>query len=77
MASTIDDIFSPKHREELKKSQNKSKKKKEKDYDVRGSGKLEQDIFSCDGYKIYTHEELNIGKGGNTSKCPIDCDCCF
>jgi hypothetical protein len=30
-----------------------------------------------DGLKIYTEEELNIGNGGNTNKCPIDCDCCF
>lgn len=27
--------------------------------------------------KIYTEEELKIGKGGLTDKCPFDCDCCF
>lgn len=27
--------------------------------------------------KIYTEEQLNIGKGGLTDKCPFDCDCCF
>jgi hypothetical protein len=29
------------------------------------------------GIKIYSEEELNIGKGGNTKLCPIDCSCCF
>lgn len=33
--------------------------------------------FTEEGYKIYTPEELNIGKGGNTSECPFDCKCCF
>lgn len=32
---------------------------------------------TSDGLKIYTEEELNIGKGGDTSDCPIDCNCCF
>jgi len=27
--------------------------------------------------KVYTEEELKIGKGGMTDKCPFDCDCCF
>ena len=26
-----------------------------------------------DGLKIYTEDELKIGKGGNTKLCPIDC----
>lgn len=30
-----------------------------------------------EGWKIYTPEELNIGKGGETELCPFDCDCCF
>lgn len=30
-----------------------------------------------DGFKIYTMEELGIGKGGDTELCPFDCDCCF
>ena len=30
-----------------------------------------------DGFKIYTEEELGIGKGGDTDLCPFDCDCCF
>ena len=30
-----------------------------------------------EGWKIYTPEELNIGKGGDTELCPFDCECCF
>lgn len=30
-----------------------------------------------DGYKIYTLEELGLGKGGETEDCPFDCNCCF
>ena len=30
-----------------------------------------------DGLPVYTEEELNIGKGGNTADCPFDCECCF
>lgn len=30
-----------------------------------------------DGFKIYTLEELGVGKGGDTDLCPFDCDCCF
>ncbi|EDO05886.1 uncharacterized protein BBOV_IV002890 [Babesia bovis T2Bo] len=30
-----------------------------------------------DNLPVYTIEELNIGKGGNTSLCPFDCDCCY
>ncbi|EHY66030.1 hypothetical protein NEAUS04_2245 [Nematocida ausubeli] len=75
MASPIDDIFAQKPKDI--KPNRKTKTKKEKPYEVRGSSALEQDIFSCDGYKIYTQEELKIGRGGNTPNCPIDCDCCF
>lgn len=32
---------------------------------------------TTDGLKLYSEDELKIGKGGNTRKCPIDCDCCF
>ena len=27
--------------------------------------------------RIYTEEELNMNKGGNTDLCPFDCECCF
>eukprot|EP01130_Rhizamoeba_saxonica_P004134 TRINITY_DN1704_c0_g1_i1.p2 TRINITY_DN1704_c0_g1~~TRINITY_DN1704_c0_g1_i1.p2 ORF type:complete len:110 (+),score=30.09 TRINITY_DN1704_c0_g1_i1:3-332(+) len=30
-----------------------------------------------EGYRIYTLDELNIGKGGDTPDCPFDCQCCF
>jgi hypothetical protein len=33
--------------------------------------------FTTDGLKIYTENDLKIGKGGNTELCPFDCDCCF
>jgi hypothetical protein len=40
------------------------------------SGKLGADLTE-EGWKIYTPEELNIGKGGDTELCPFDCNCCF
>ena len=33
--------------------------------------------FTEEGFKIYSTEELNIGKGGDTADCPFDCNCCF
>ncbi len=33
--------------------------------------------FTEDGLKIYSMDDLNMGKGGNTSECPFDCQCCF
>jgi hypothetical protein len=33
--------------------------------------------FTEEGYRIYTLEELNVGKGGDTPLCPFDCNCCF
>ena len=30
-----------------------------------------------DGLKIYSINELNIGKGGGTEDCPFDCKCCY
>ncbi|KEP64651.1 UNVERIFIED_CONTAM: hypothetical protein HHA_306195 [Hammondia hammondi] len=32
---------------------------------------------TADGLRIYTEEELGIGKGGGTPDCPFDCSCCF
>ncbi|PFH32501.1 hypothetical protein BESB_018190 [Besnoitia besnoiti] len=32
---------------------------------------------TADGLRIYTEEELGIGKGGDTPECPFDCSCCF
>mmetsp|Transcript_2032 Transcript_2032/g.2732 ORF Transcript_2032/g.2732 Transcript_2032/m.2732 type:complete len:144 (+) Transcript_2032:99-530(+) len=33
--------------------------------------------YDDDGLPIYTAESLKIGKGGGTSLCPFDCNCCF
>lgn len=30
-----------------------------------------------DGVKVYSLDELGVGKGGDTPDCPFDCDCCF
>eukprot|EP00919_Chromeraceae_sp_WS-2016_P063487 GHVR01150123.1.p1 GENE.GHVR01150123.1~~GHVR01150123.1.p1 ORF type:complete len:150 (+),score=45.65 GHVR01150123.1:34-450(+) len=30
-----------------------------------------------DKLPVYSMEELNIGKGGDTSSCPFDCWCCY
>ena len=31
-----------------------------------------------EGYAIYSEAELGFGRsGGDTDKCPFDCDCCF
>ncbi len=38
-------------------------------------------MFCCrydeEGLPIYTTEELKVGAGGDTDKCPFDCECCF
>lgn len=33
--------------------------------------------FTEEGFRIYSTEDLNIGKGGDTKDCPFDCNCCF
>lgn len=30
-----------------------------------------------EGWPIYSEEELRLGGGGGTDKCPFDCDCCY
>lgn len=30
-----------------------------------------------DGWKIYSLDELGVGKGGDTKDCPFDCNCCY
>ena len=30
-----------------------------------------------EGLAIYKEEELNLGKGGDSPDCPLDCACCF
>eukprot|EP00347_Sterkiella_histriomuscorum_P013624 403364007 len=39
--------------------------------------KKQQNKFTEDGLKIYSMEDLNIGKGGDSADCPFDCNCCF
>eukprot|EP01092_Planopodium_desertum_P001474 TRINITY_DN1215_c0_g1_i1.p1 TRINITY_DN1215_c0_g1~~TRINITY_DN1215_c0_g1_i1.p1 ORF type:complete len:155 (-),score=2.97 TRINITY_DN1215_c0_g1_i1:76-540(-) len=38
---------------------------------------LKKERTTEEGYKIYSAEELKIGKGGETDLCPFDCECCF
>ena len=33
--------------------------------------------YDPEGLPVYTPEELNVGAGGETDKCPFDCDCCY
>lgn len=49
-----------------------NKKKKIKKKNDKKKGKKE-----IDGLKVYTTEELNLGKGGDTPDCPFDCECCY
>ena len=45
---------------------------------AKGSGSKSGSLdFTEEGWKIYTAEELSIGKGGDTELCPFDCKCCF
>ena len=30
-----------------------------------------------EGWPVYDVDELHMGKGGFTDKCPFECDCCF
>ncbi len=46
--------------------------KEERAQEQKGSRKITED-----GYKVYSLEELGVGKGGDTDLCPFDCECCF
>lgn len=77
----IDDIFSTlkdkpkkKEKEELTKGVAFDKEKANK---KSGGEKSKKNKFTEEGYKIYSVDELNIGRGGGTELCPFDCDCCF
>ncbi|OAG29209.1 hypothetical protein NEDG_01282 [Nematocida displodere] len=52
-------------------------KKKEKGYNIRGDNIKVTEEYTEDGYRIYTEEELKIGRGGDSAACPLDCKCCF
>jgi hypothetical protein len=42
--------------------------------DSRGNKGKRRKIDELD---LYSTEELNIGKGGDTEDCPFDCKCCY
>ena len=62
------------------KGDNKASKKSGSSADPFGltpSRKNDSLDFTEEGWKVYTSEELNLGKGGDTADCPFDCNCCF
>jgi hypothetical protein len=67
---------SSKEKQQVAKSKQNEKADKEDDdfAQMRGPQKRKK---TTEGFHIYTVEELNIGKGGNTDLCPFDCNCCF
>lgn len=50
---------------------------------IRYSGKWHSTLtcpfcrYDAEGLPVYTPEELNVGAGGESDKCPFDCDCCY
>eukprot|EP01100_Stratorugosa_tubuloviscum_P010025 TRINITY_DN424_c3_g1_i2.p1 TRINITY_DN424_c3_g1~~TRINITY_DN424_c3_g1_i2.p1 ORF type:complete len:156 (+),score=49.44 TRINITY_DN424_c3_g1_i2:71-538(+) len=77
----IDDLFSNFKKKPIEQIQPKLAIESEEDiskdifFDSRGTYSQKRKIIG--GLKIYTVDELNLGKGGNTPLCPFDCDCCF
>jgi len=54
---------------------NSDKDNEERFKDSRGSGPRRK---TEEGWAIYKEDELGIGdKGGDTSLCPFDCECCY
>ncbi|CAL8470713.1 g10255 [Coccomyxa elongata] len=45
--------------------------------DIFGTGSGKARRKTADGLTLYTEDELNTGKGGDTPLCPFDCKCCF
>ncbi|KAK9830433.1 hypothetical protein WJX72_011742 [[Myrmecia] bisecta] len=45
--------------------------------DIFGTGPQKQRRYDEEGLPIYTPDELDVGKGGDTPDCPFDCKCCF
>ncbi|BDA45706.1 Uncharacterized protein C6G9.01c at C-terminar half [Coccomyxa sp. Obi] len=45
--------------------------------DIFGTGSGKDRRKTADGLTLYTEDELNFGKGGDTPLCPFDCKCCF
>lgn len=87
--SNVEEIFSKIHSKGKNKSTDEGKKAssvKDTEKKKKKKNKKKMDTFkneaksrkyTPDGLPIYTMEELNIGKGGNTDLCPFDCNCCF
>ena len=53
------------------------KRKWKQEVEERAKGVEETHLRVDQGMKIYSEAQLNIGKGGDTAKCPFDCECCF
>ena len=83
--SELDNLFKSKKKKESKvapsaaatevSSKSKTIKKDKKEDDSKSKQKKAR--FTEEGYRIYTVDDLKIGKGGDTEDCPFDCECCF
>ena len=60
-----------------KESKDNKEVKSKKDAKEVKEAKPKAARFTEEGYRIYTTDELKIGKGGDTEDCPFDCNCCF
>eukprot|EP00918_Siedleckia_nematoides_P066023 GHVU01143594.1.p2 GENE.GHVU01143594.1~~GHVU01143594.1.p2 ORF type:complete len:128 (-),score=27.69 GHVU01143594.1:537-920(-) len=61
----------------VKKSSGKKRKTKKPATIEEDLGLTEYDRkVTEEGFKVYSLDELNIGRGGGTALCPFDCDCC-
>lgn len=45
--------------------------------DLFASGPTKKRKYDAEGLPIFSVDELEIGKGKDTTDCPFDCDCCF
>ncbi|EPT27442.1 hypothetical protein TGPRC2_306195 [Toxoplasma gondii TgCatPRC2] len=87
----IDDLFADVMQAGKKQDGQKREKRKETAHSKAGQKKKRRPLTfdedmglnqrainrTADGLRIYTEEELGIGKGGGTPECPFDCSCCF
>lgn len=79
------DIQAQEAREEIKAQAEKQKRKDlaelEKKFEkAKPSSHLPSDTpsrYDPDGLAIYSTDQLQLGKGGDTKDCPFDCWCCF
>jgi hypothetical protein len=78
VAETEEEVFARLRKAKAVKTQKRASSAKPDDddgfFDSRGLSKKRKTV---DGLTVYSEAELGIGKGGNTAKCPFDCDCCF